>query len=90
MEWSRYESTATKNRKRQQKPKGKETTSAIGIYFFLIILAGTPPAITLEGMSLVTTEPAAIIDPFPIVVPAVNTEPAPIHTSSSMIISESK
>jgi hypothetical protein len=41
VEWSRYESNATKNSKRQQRIKSKSTTSAIGIYFFLIILAVT-------------------------------------------------
>ena len=41
MEWSRYESVATKNSKRHQKSKGKETTSSIGIYFFLIVLVVT-------------------------------------------------
>jgi hypothetical protein len=41
MEWSRYESSTTKNSKRQQSLKSKSTTSAIGIYFFLVVLAVT-------------------------------------------------
>ena len=41
MEWSRYESGVTKNRKRKQRPKGKSATSAMGIYFFLVVLAVT-------------------------------------------------
>ena len=41
MEWSRHESSMTKNSKRQKRLKSKSTTSAIGIYFFLIILAVT-------------------------------------------------
>ena len=46
----------------------------------LRILAGTPAAITLVGMSWVTTAPAAIIELSPIVTPLVMTTPAPIHT----------
>lgn len=41
MEWSRYESNATKNSKKQKRFKSKSTTSAIGIYFFLVVLAVT-------------------------------------------------
>tara|TARA_R110002051_G_scaffold321891_1_gene410870 strand:+ start:821 stop:967 length:147 start_codon:yes stop_codon:yes gene_type:complete len=41
MEWSRYESNATKNSKKQQRLKSKSTTSAMGIYFFLVVLAVT-------------------------------------------------
>jgi hypothetical protein len=41
MEWSRYESSATKNSKVQQRLKSKSTTAAVGIYFFLVILAVT-------------------------------------------------
>jgi len=41
MQWSRYENDTIKNSKRQQTLKSKPTTSAIGIYFFLVILAVT-------------------------------------------------
>tara|TARA_R110000824_G_scaffold227061_1_gene414866 strand:- start:7 stop:156 length:150 start_codon:yes stop_codon:yes gene_type:complete len=40
-EWSRYESNETKNSKKQKRLNSKSTTSAIGIYFFLVVLAVT-------------------------------------------------
>ena len=41
VEWTRYESNETKNSKRQQSLKSKSTTSAIGIYVFLVVLVVT-------------------------------------------------
>ena len=43
MEWSRHENSATKNSKSQKRLKSKSTTAAIGIYFFLVVLAVTFP-----------------------------------------------
>ena len=50
------------------------------------ILAGTPPANTKGGMSLETTEPAAIIECSPILTLRVITEFAPIQTPLSTVI----
>ena len=56
---------------------------------FLIGLHGTPPQMVYSGISLVTTLPAPMTQPFPIWTPAVMTEQAPTHTSSSIITSAS-
>jgi|TARA_R110000751_G_scaffold7686_1_gene31103 hypothetical protein len=40
-EWTRYKSNETKNSKKQKRLNNKSTTSAIGIYLFLVILAVT-------------------------------------------------
>lgn len=47
---------------------------------------GVPAATTPDGISLVTTLPAPIIDPFLMVSPPHITAFAPIHTSSSKVI----
>ena len=47
---------------------------------------GLPTATTPSGISLVTTLPAPITLPFPIVTPPQTVEFAPIHTSSPMVI----
>ena len=46
-----------------------------------ITLQGTPAAKELAGISLVTTDPAPITAPSPMVTPGVITELDPIHTS---------
>ena len=51
-----------------------------------MMLAGLPTATVKAGMSLVTILPAPITECFPIVIPAVMTEFAPIHTLSEIII----
>lgn len=48
--------------------------------------AGTPPAIAMAGMSPVTTAPAAITAPFPMVAPSRITQLAPIQTSSPIVM----
>ena len=53
---------------------------------FLITLQGFPTAITFSGISLVTTLPAPITLPLPIVTPPQTTVFAPIQTSSSKVI----
>ena len=50
------------------------------------MIAGFPPATTIEGMSLTTTLFAEITLPFPIVVPGKTMELAPIQTLSSITI----
>ena len=47
---------------------------------------GTPAATTPAGMSRVTTLPAPMTDPLPIVTPPHTTAFAPIHTSSSSVM----
>ena len=49
---------------------------------YFIILAGFPPTIAYGGTSFVTTAPAAIIAPFPMVTPEHIIAPNPIQTSS--------
>ncbi|HAH1745245.1 TPA: hypothetical protein GE558_02635 [Escherichia coli] len=56
---------------------------------YLITLAGTPPTIAYGGTSLVTTEPAAMMAPVPILTPAKIVHLEPIHTSCPMITSRS-
>ena len=56
-------------------------------YFF--ILAGIPQIIEYGGHDFVTTEPAAIIDPRPIVTPFKIVTLAPAQTSSSIVMGES-
>lgn len=51
-----------------------------------IFLAGTPPHISQDGISFVTTDPAATILPLPIVTPLIMIAAVPIHTSSSIIV----
>lgn len=51
----------------------------------LIILAGTPPANELLGISLVTTAPAAMTTLLPIVTPGVIVTLPPIQTSSPIL-----
>tara|TARA_R100001377_G_C3181857_1_gene106973 strand:+ start:1231 stop:1377 length:147 start_codon:yes stop_codon:yes gene_type:complete len=41
MEWSRHEKNISKNSKGQRRLKSKSTTAAVGIYFFLVVLAVT-------------------------------------------------
>ena len=48
--------------------------------------AGTPAQTSFAGIDLFTTEPAATIEPVPIVTPCNITQEVPIHTSSSNII----
>ena len=48
--------------------------------FTLWILQGFPKAVTLEGISLVTTEPAPIVTLSPIVTPGHMQTLPPIHT----------
>ena len=43
--------------------------SAVSYYNFRMILAGLPAAMTLSGISLVTTLPAPIMEPAPMVSP---------------------
>lgn len=57
---------------------------------FLITLAGTPPASEYSGISLVTTAPEAIVDPFPIVTPGRIIALAPIQQSSPILIGNAK
>ena len=52
-----------------------------------MVLAGTPPTIVYGATSLVTTAPAAMMLWCPMFTPLVITALAPIHTSSSMVIS---
>lgn len=47
---------------------------------------GTPAATTPAGMSRVTTLPAPMTEPFPMVTPPQTTALAPIHTSSSRVM----
>lgn len=55
------------------------------INLFFISLAGIPPT-TVYGLTfLVTTEPAATIEPLPIVTPGSKIVPAASQTSSSTI-----
>ena len=49
-----------------------------------ITFAGTPAAIILAGTSFVTTAPAAMIEPLPIVTPERTVTFAPIHTFFSI------
>lgn len=59
------------------------------VNFFFITLHGLPTAIEYGGIDLVTTEPAPIIDPRPIVTPGITVTLIPIQTSSSMTVSDS-
>lgn len=54
---------------------------------FLITFAGTPPTKVLGDTSFVTTDPAAMIDPLPIVTPPNIVTFAPIQHPSCMIMS---
>ena len=47
---------------------------------------GFPKAITPAGMSCVTTLPAPITDPLPILTPCITTVLPPIQTSSPIVI----
>lgn len=52
----------------------------------MIILAGTPPTTTFSGTFFVTTEPAAMIEPFSIVTPGTMVAFEPIQTFSPITI----
>jgi hypothetical protein len=49
-------------------------------------LAGTPPTRLPRSTSLVTTEPAAIVEPAPMLMPSKTVTLAPIQQSDSMVI----
>lgn len=51
-------------------------------------LAGTPPMMLYGATSLVTTAPAAMTDPVPMVTPGKIVARAPSHTLSSMTTGE--
>ena len=51
-----------------------------------MILAGTPPMITLSGKIPLTTAPAATIELFPTTEPSRNVALAPIHTLLPILI----
>jgi hypothetical protein len=53
---------------------------------FLITLAGFPTASELSGMSLVTTEPAPIVQPFPIFTPGQIIALPPIQQSFPIVM----
>lgn len=53
---------------------------------FFSIFAGFPTTIELVGTSFVTTEPAAIIELLPIVIPGKITQLTPIQTSFPIFI----
>ena len=55
-------------------------------YRVLIGRAGTPPTTVLAGTNLVTTAPAPMTQPRPGVTPSRTFTPAPIHTSSSIVM----
>ena len=66
--------------------KGKHYFFDSGSWFnFLITFAGFPTANELSGMSFVTTDPAPITQPFPIVTPGQITEFPPIQQSSPIV-----
>jgi hypothetical protein len=52
----------------------------------LITFAGFPTAKELSGISFVTTDPAPITHPFPIVIPGQITELPPIQQSSPIVM----
>ena len=60
----------------------------MGVFYsnFLITLAGLPTAIEKSGMSFVTTEPAPITQPLPIVTPGQIIAFPPIQQSSPIVI----
>ena len=61
--------------------------SARSVNLSPIFLAGTPAWISYDGTLLVTTEPAPMIAPRPILTPAMMMAPNPTHASSSITVS---
>ena len=57
------------------------------VNLYLMTLAGTPPIIEYGGQDLLTTAPAAIIDPRPIVTPDRIVTLIPNHESPSIMTS---
>ena len=60
--------------------------SAFVVNLSAIFLAGTPPHISHEGIFLVTTAPAATIEPEPIFTGPTTVTPFPNHTSLPMTV----
>ena len=58
----------------------------IYLFIFLTTRQGLPTATTLEGMSFVTTEPAPMTVPSPIVTPGNTTTFAPIQQPLPMVM----
>lgn len=62
-----------------------QPSDASGSATFSTTRAGTPYATENSGMSLVTSDPAPIVQPFPIVTPGRTVVPAPSQQSSPIV-----